>query len=348
MKRLPLLLLFLAVVSCVHRGTTTYAHDEREVADSLSDISQMITAIPLETNPNCRLSNVKQVQQANTDIFIQSGNDIYRFNNQGTFINRITSNNHNKISKFVVNPDNQHIIVLDSLNLIHTYSFDGNRLFTEDAETGLPGQTILDVTYHDHYLWAVTSILSVDNRFEKWLYKLDLSFQPLEGARLATADFGRFYLEGIFTSELYVADQKVYVYSPFSFKETLLQDTLYLISSGQLNKEQLYPSRETGNDFPAYTIPFRLGKRYLVASWQANESADANYLYCFDRKTNKTFNLNGFKDDFFKTGIVKDLHPLDPYNQEYYFYKSGKDVSVSFPDRDENANPVLFFVKLNG
>ena len=347
MKKIPLLLFFMAVVSCVHRGKTTYTPGEFDVPDFLSDIAQMTTAIPLETNPSCILSDFKQVKQANSYLFIRSGNDIYRFNRKGEFVNRITNNHHNRIWKFTVNPDTQHIIVLDSLNLIYTYSFDGNILFMGDAEAGLPGQTILDIMYHDHYLWAVTSTISVDNHFEKWLYRLDLSFRPLEGTRLATVDLGRFYLEGSFTAELYVADRKIYVYSPFSFKETLLKDTHYLISSGQLNQGQLFPCLEIDYDFPAYTIPFCLGKRYLFASWQTNEAESANYLYCFDRKTNKAFNLDGFKDDFFNTGIVKDLRPLDPYNQEYYFCKSGKDVSLAFPERDENANPVLFFVQLN-
>jgi hypothetical protein len=58
--------------------------------------------------------------------------------------------------------------------------------------------------------------------------------------------------------------------------------------------------------------------------------------------------MSGFKDDFYQTGFIENLHPLDPYNQKYYFYKSGKEVSHSFPGRDENANPVLFFVELNG
>jgi len=348
MRKLPLFLFSLAIVSCVYRGKTVYTPGEFDVTDSLSDISQIITAIPLETNLQCQLADLKQVKQASADIFIWSGNDIYRFNRKGVFINRIINDNHIRICNFAINPDNQHVIVLDSLNLVHTYSFDGNMLLMEDAEAGLPGQTILDIAYHDHYLWAVTSSISVDNHFAKWLYKLDLSFRPLEGSRLAMADLGRFYLDGYWNSELYVADKKVYVYSPISFKETILNDTLYLISSGQLNQERLFPLTGIGNEFPAYTLPFRLGKRYILASWQTNKSESTNYLFCFDRKTNKAYNMNGFKDDFFQTGIVKDLHPLDSYNQEYYFYKSGKEVAISFPERDENANPVLFFVKLNG
>ena len=348
MKKLPLFLFFLAIVSCVYRGKTADTSGELEKMDSLSDISQMITAIPLETNRQCQLIDLKQIKQANSYLFIWSGNDIYRFDRKGMFINRIINDNHTLICHFAVNPDNQHVIVLDSLNLVHTYSFDGNKLFKEDAEGGLPGQTILDITYHDHSLWAVTSSISVDNHFEKWLYKLDHSFRPLEGSLLAIADLGRFYLDGYWNSELYVVDKKVYVYSPFSFKETILNDTLYLISSGQLNHERLFPLTGIGNEFPAYTLPFRLGKRYLIASWQTNRSESANYLFCFDRKTNKAYHPDGFKDDFFHTGIIKDLHLLDPHNQEYYFCKSGNDVSYSFPERDVNANPVLFFVKLNG
>ena len=348
MKKLPLLLFFTAIISCVHREKVAYTSGESDATDSLSEISQMITAIPLETNSQCRLSKLKQVKQANSTIFIWSGNDIYRFNRKGVFINRITRNDHYPVRHFTVDPDNQHVIVLDTLNLVHYYSFDGNLLFTEDAEAGLPGQTILDITYHDHYLWAVTENITVDHYIEKWMYKLDLSFRPLEGIRLAARNTGRFSLEGSFSSELYVADQKVYVYSPSSVRETILTDSLHLISTGLCNQETLFPSRENSAVFPAYTIPFLLGKRYLIASYQTNESESANYLFCFDRKTNKTFNLNGFNDNFYQTGIVKDLRPLDPYNQEYYFYKSGKAVSASFPERDENANPVLFLVKLNG
>ena len=57
--------------------------------------------------------------------------------------------------------------------------------------------------------------------------------------------------------------------------------------------------------------------------------------------------MNGFRDDFFQTGIVKDLQPFDPANQEFFFCKSGKDVNASFPEREKDANPVLFVVKLN-
>ena len=345
MKKLPLLLLFLAIISCVHREKLNFTSDNSETVDSLSVISQRITAIPLETNSQCILSKVKQVKTAQSNIFIHSGNEIYRFNHTGLFINKISVDNHAHIYKYTVDADNQQVIVLDSLSLLHYFAFDGTPLFTKDTEAARSGVTILDLAYHNHFIWVVANKVSDNNMIEKWMYKLDIAFNPLEGSQLTAADLGRFNLDGHFSSDLYVANNKIYVYAPFTSKEKILQDTLYLVASGQLSQSQLFPNN---NDFPAYSLPLILSKRYLLASSQTNEDASANYLFCYDTKNNKSFSMNGFKDDFFYTGIVTNLLPLNPHNQEYYFCKSGKDVSASFPERDEHSNPVLFVVRLNG
>ena len=343
MRKLPLLLLSLAIISCVHREKLYFTSDESEEVDSLSAIAQTITAIPLETNAQCILTELKQVKTAQSNIFIRSGNEIFCFNRSGLFINKISVDNHAQIYKYTVDPDNRQVIVLDSLSLIHYYNYDGTPLFIKDAETSLPGETILDLTYHDHFLWAVTKKVSDNKIIETWMYKLDITFGLLEGSQLANVNLGRFYLAGSFTSELYVTNNKVYVYSPSSAKETILQDTLHLVSSGQLNPGQLFPYK---HDFPAYSIPLILGKRYLLASYRTNVLESANYLFCYDTKTNQSFNMTGFRDDFFHTGIIKDLQPADIYSREYYFSKSGKDVLSAFPERKENDNPVLFFVQL--
>ena len=347
MRKLPLLLLSLAIISCVHREKPHASSNEFEDFDSLSGITQKVTAILLETNAQCKLTEISQVKTAPSNIFIQSENELYRFNLSGSFLNQIPVNHHTRIQKYAVNTDAQHIIVLDSLSMLYYYAYDGSLLFTKDVEAELSGHTILDFAYHDHFLWVVTNKVAKNNAIEKWICKLDISFRLLESTQLATVKLGRFYLEGNFTSELYVADNKVYVYSPFSYKETILQDTMYIISSGQLNQEQLYPHK-VKTDFPAYSIPCILGSRYLIASYQTNVSETANYLFCFDTKTYQSFGMNGFNDDFFHTGIVKNILPYNTDNQEYYFCKSGKDVSAAFPERDENDNPVLFVVRLNG
>jgi len=348
MRKLPLLLLSLAIISCVHREKPPFLSDQTETDNSLSLITQKITAIPLETNPQCILTELKQVKTAQSNIFVLSGNDIFRFNRSGSFINKISIGKHTRVNNFTIDADDQHIIVLDSLSMLHYYTFDGVLLVTKDAEIALFGGTILDLAYYDHFLWALTENISADNAFEKWLYKLNPAFRPIKGVRLSAIDLGRFYLDAGFSAEICVADHMVYVYTPFSYKQTLLRDTLYLLSDDRLNQERLSSFKETGHVFSAYSIPFRLGKRYMLASYQTHASANANYLYCYDRKTNKSLDLNGLNDDFFHTGIVKDLRPADLYNNEYYFFKSGNDILSAFPERDENANPVLFFIQLHG
>lgn len=347
MKKLPLFLLFLAIISCVHREKHPILSETSEHFDSLSVIAQRVTAIELDSHTPCILTEINQVKTDPSNIFFRSGNDIYRFDHTGSFCNKISVEHPAHIFKYTINAENQQVVLLDSLSLIHYYAYDGTLLFTKDVETTFAGQTILDMAYHDRFLWIVTQKVAENNAIEKWLYKFDLAFEQLEAAVLAPPDLGRFFLDGSFTSDLYVADNKVCVYSPFSFKETLLQDTLYLLSSRQLEQDQIFPHKDRA-DFPAYSIPYFVGKRYLMASYQTNASERANYLFCFDKKTGKSFSMNGFKDDFFHTGIVKDLLPFDLQKQEYYFCKSGEELSTSFPERDANANPVLFVVRLNG
>jgi hypothetical protein len=66
--KIPLFLLFFAIVSCVHREQKYYASDGTEIRDCLSDISMKIAAVPLETNEQCRMEAVRQVKSAGTDF----------------------------------------------------------------------------------------------------------------------------------------------------------------------------------------------------------------------------------------------------------------------------------------
>ena len=167
MKILPLLLVSLAIMSCVHRENISLSAGESEGIDSLSVISQMITAIPLETNSQCKLTEFQQVKSAQSNFFVRSGNEIYRFYRTGLFLNKISVDDHVRIYQYAIDPDNQQVIVLDSISMIHFYAYDGTPLFTKDAEAALPGETMLDLTYHDHFLWVVTQKIADNNAIEK-------------------------------------------------------------------------------------------------------------------------------------------------------------------------------------
>ncbi|MDR2233464.1 MAG: 6-bladed beta-propeller, partial [Tannerella sp.] len=129
MKKLPLLLIFLAMISCIQRGKIYTGSIESGESDKLSEMALSVTAIPLETNSQCQLSELQQIRYISSYIFIRSNNAIYRFTQSGRFINRIEIDPNVRLRRFTVNPDKQHLIVLDSLNAVHFYSFDGKKLF---------------------------------------------------------------------------------------------------------------------------------------------------------------------------------------------------------------------------
>lgn len=325
--------------SCTHHEKKVYAYDGNLITEFLSDISKEIIAIPLETTSNCKITKIKQVQCVGSDVFLLSDNEICRFNRSGSFINKFFLDNAGWISSYTINSDNKQIIVLDSLQQLHYYSYDGKKLNQKDVSHSPLWKTLYKIVYHRQSLWAIAENITADNYFQKWLYKLDLDFNLLEEMPLCNADLGRFYLEGHFTPELSVVDDMIYVYSPLSYKETILQDILYLISN-QSHKQNSNTTKSV------YTLPVRINRRFMLASYQANCNEKENYLFCFDQVKNKAYPLHGFIDNFYKTGLVNNLQALNIYNNQFYFYKSGQDVIDSFPDRTSNDNPVLFFVTL--
>lgn len=336
---IPLLLVLFGIFSCTHRSNEVYAYDGNIVTECLSDISQEIVAIPLETKTECEFKKIKQIQRTNTSIFILNENDeICHFNHSGNFLNKISLTNDSLIRSYTINQDDRQVIILDSVQQMHFYTYEGNKLNQKDLSKSVFWQTLYKIVYYQQSFWVITENLTADNYFEKWMYKFDKLFNLEQSMKLNNVDLGRFYLEGNFAPELSVIDHKMYVYSPLPYKETILQDTLYLA----LNN----PLKNNYSEHSIYTVPVRMNKRFMIASYQANCHIKENYLCCYDQKINKAYCLYGFKDNFYKTGLVNDIQALDIFNNQFYFYKSGTEVAESFPERTEKDNPVLFFITL--
>lgn len=340
----PLLLLLLAIFSCTHRERAVYTCDGTVVTDCLSEISKEIIAIPLETTAQCQIKEIKQVQRSGSDIFLVNGDDICHFTTAGTFLNKITPGNDSLIYSYTIDPENRQLYVLDSLQQLHVYTFDGDKLAQKDLGNSPFWKTLYKIVYHNQTLWAVAENISTDNYYEKWIYKFNLDFQLQDAIQLSTADIGRSCLSGFFTPELSVTDGILYVYTPYSFKETILRDTLHIISGDQL--KQNLTTTAINQEKPVYMLPFRMNRRFIIASYQTNIQEKENYLFCFDRKEQKAYHYHGFKDDFYQTGLVNNMQSVDMYTNQLCYYKSGEDVLPSFPERKPTDNPVLFFVTL--
>lgn len=340
---IPLVIVLLGVLSCTHRQKEIYAYDGSLISERLSDISKEIIAIPLETTSECKINNIRQVQCDNADIFILNNNEIYRFCRSGKFLNKISLENDIVIHNYTINSDSKQLIILDSLQQLHYYSYNGNKLTQKDICNPSLWLTLYKIVYHQQSLWAIAEKLTVDNHLEKWLYKFDPEFNLQQAVKLNNANLGRFCLEGNFTPDLSIVNNTIYIYSPSSYKETILQDTLYLIANNPLKYNQTIES--LSEQQPVYTIPVRMNQRFVISSYQTNCFETENYLFCYDQQENKAYH-HGFIDNFYRTGLVNDLQALSVHNNQFCFYKSGIEITESFPERTEKDNPVLFFVTL--
>lgn len=336
----------LGMVSCVNRGVVSV--EETEEA-SLSEIAENVIAIPLETNGRCRVGEVDAVKRAGNDFFLLSNRTIYRFDRSGTFLSRMDSDKVGGVSSirdFAVVPEREQVVAIDSFDHVLFYSYDGTLLEKKEL-TDKPWQNLLKIAYYDNRLWAtvercVASSSGRERRIEKWLYRLDTSFNLQQGTKLCEVELDRFHLSSHFAPELCVSKQGLYAYTASYEPEKLLADTLALIRDNRL-EEILCTSID---NTPVPMLPLRVGERFLLASnrMQGNEN---DYIFCYDRVAHRAFRLkDGFTDNFFYTGKVRDLQALDIYNREFYYCKSGDVLFESFPQCEATNNPVLFLVHL--
>ena len=92
-------------------------------------------------------------------------------------------------------------------------------------------------------------------------------------------------------------------------------------------------------------FPVCMGSRYWMAANQDAEKTEQRYLFCWDRFENQAWQLKeGFTDDFFQTGSVAKLEPMDLYGQTYSFTKCGKSLEASFPEAADST--VVFIVEM--
>lgn len=353
MKHIYILLL-IGFVSCVHRKDINLdlkasgIPDEVIVSGKLSDIASQIIAVPLETNAQCMLTNTDQIKCDGDDLFILDNHQLYHFNRKGKFLNQLIRKEKGSIPiaihDYVIDPIKKQLIILDKKQTIHYYTYNGNLLAKKILTENIPWKKIFKLSYFNKHIWATTENLEISSEdtyikvYEKWLYKLDTSFAIISGVRLQNVDLGRFYINGDFSPELYVANNKVYVHSPSLQGNQLLRDSLYLINTNQLNPQ-----------YPVHILPVRIHKRFLISSYQDSCTQKQNYLFCYDQMKRKSFNIKeGFQDNFYQTGQVSELKALDVYNEELWYCKSSKDVQQLFPKRKISDNPIIFIVKLKG
>lgn len=336
---------FLGIASCVNRSVVSV---EETAEASLSEIAEHVVAIPLETNERCRMGPVDAVKRAGSEFFMLSNRMLYRFDRTGRFLSRIASDRDGRCSAirdFAVDPQRRQVVAIDTCGHALFFTYDGT-LVRRKALAEKPWQSLLRIAYHDGHFWATaeqcaTSASGGERKIEKWLYRLDVSFDVVNGTPLYDVDLKRFHLSSHFDPELCVSPHGLYAYTASYEPEKLLADTLALIDGNRLEK-----ILHASTDHPVPMLPFRIGQRFLMAS-NGKNGDESRYFYCYDQLEQRVFRLkNGFMDDFYQTGHLPDLQALDVYGSEFCYCRSGQAVSRLCPERAATDNPVLFVVRL--
>ena len=310
------------------------------VDGKLSDITGKVLPVPLETPDSGVVRNVKHVRRDGDHLFMLSDNRLLHFNMKGEFINQIAceinEENDRIIVGYVLNTNKHQALVIDNERNMLTFDYSGNLI--SSIRIDKPWYKLTALVYHDGFLWATADTFKANKddpaslQIEHKLYQLDLNMNELNSMTLRSAGMYKNKIFNILNvEELLVDEYGVYAYSTISDLNVLLNDTLHIVQQKKI--PLLYKDAVYGM---ACVYPVRKGKRFYIST---------NFCYD-DRKQTAYMLTDGFKDDFFKTGYVSDLQPMDIYNDSYCFLKSGKDIAKKFPDRADDS-PVLFILKLN-
>lgn len=320
-------------------GTTTCLLSGR-----LSEIAEEVVAIPLQKNESHVIPYAKQVRKEGNNLFLVCNETLYRFNRKGEFLNAVTNPEVIRVGGYIIDHRQQQLIVLGNENDIHYYSFNGKLIETKKLKSTLSEERVYSMALHQDSIWTTESRIrhnpdTNQTTMEILAVKYDTSFTELACKKIAAFNTGREQLPTTcYNSQFSIHPDTgaIYLYTPPLAAEYLLSDTLSLLNQPyRLNTEIVA------------TSPTRMGKRFWLAACENNQHPLQNYLFCYDTDKNKAWQLaDGFSDDYYQTGQITNLLPLDMYDEQYYFCKSGNELKEAFPQSFQAGTPVVFFVRL--
>ncbi|WP_455592706.1 6-bladed beta-propeller [Bacteroides sp.] len=139
------LIAILLLMSCKQRvAQTGLNNDSIKVIDienslseivpslPLSDAASTVEIIPLETNSNSFIANMKDVAVTEHDIFVSDYKDqrLLRFSHEGKFLNRIGTigqgpEEYIQMGQFLIDEEKKEVYIVTTLSGINVYEFDG-------------------------------------------------------------------------------------------------------------------------------------------------------------------------------------------------------------------------------
>lgn len=357
MKQAFTYLLLLALSVCGKQAYELFAPGESirsNPSGALSDIADEVIAIPLQSPEAHPIKEARHIRQEGNDLFLISEETLYRFNRVGRiYLPRHPSGRHTGggICSEPRQPATDRIGKHGRYFLLLVQRRPPN---PEKAKKRPPGEQAPTIHIHarqpdTHYRGtrpngrygrASRHDREANRRVRSLLPPIAVSHGAAD--RLGASRMpDQFSLPG---SGRGTASGAVYAYAPSFQPENLLRDTLYI---RQKRQSQALESLAGGDALPL--LPVRMGSRFWVSAYYDAEDKSKNYTFCYDTEKERYWQVkDGLKDNFYQTGNVRRMEPIDPYSQAYCFCKAGADIRGLFPEQARAEGLVLFIVRLKG
>ncbi|MFO8234435.1 MAG: 6-bladed beta-propeller [Bacteroidales bacterium] len=357
-RNLILLLIILGLPSCWSESKNDMKQILVEKDDPvdlyLSDISNEVETIILETDDSCLLSHIMKIEYSENSIFIFDfrGPKVLQFSSTGKFIKKIGSKGRGpgeypNLRTFTIDGQNKLIYFATSKKLM-CYDFSGT--FIREIESNM---LVEDMACLDNELKILATefgekVANGDFVNTKRLYNVDTNLVITDSLLIS-----RVYFKSLMGSDhpmpflLSDVEDGFYIYSPELLYEPFLRDTIYKVIDNELVPHTKYDfGSEKELKDPKRSILIKniyMSNRYTFLEFLYNHNS---YFNLHDKESGGTWNMReGIIDDIYNSGNVV-LRPLEEKLDLFYFTKDAYGLEGIIDGIHENDNPVLFLVKL--
>lgn len=346
---------------------------------NLSKLGKEIRYIPLETNPSCLISTIRQVALSEFFIFINDSQKLLQFDTNGKFIKQIGSigrgpGEYSYISDFCIDESNKEICILSS-GIVLVFSFDGKLIRSFKLPFKSPQLMLKDessIMFHlfnmsgpasdTAYSWYITDKLgNIKSKLKNYHKRLSQPGLIVPTSPLyvfnKTAHFSEFGNDTIY----FFSNEKTKPYAIFNL-DNLKMETDILLNPANIKemsaklKDKLWVNQVNENS------------GFLFIKFSRGIMSDSSTYTIFNKKTYEMIilNSNGFFNDldggtlfwpkqFYRDDIMIDYIDAISLLKVIKSVQSGKSEKTIKNDSDqlmnldkqisETSNPVLIILK---
>jgi hypothetical protein len=360
-----LLCVFFLLVSCNHGNDLVVINVQESALDhvGISEIAEKVTAIPLETNPDCLLGGVYSLRKTDSLLFILSGGEIFLFDITGKFIKKIIHRGRGPgempfVRDFDLNEGDREVVAIGSGNYILHCKYDGT--VVRQLQYKHPNYTIMAFSIFAGRIWVIAwgKASKENGGYNICLLTLDQQWQTLDSTSLYKPDLP-FNSMGFGHNYFSVTGEEFFVNVPSLTIDRARRDTLYRIDPDLqlvpvLRLDFGYSNYRVSSSREEYGYPLdfeaiRINQRFLIVPYYVRrERVFTFYTFCYDFHTKRKYNLEeGFNDNLHNTGYDTYIQPVDVHHNECYFSRETDELPADYlPKRSESDNPVLFIITL--